>query len=324
MPRPSPVFAICAAFSMAPLPAASASALTPEGINAAEYEGGPLPDDQSAITAKVQILLDRIGASPGVVDGYSGENVEKAVRGAEILLGFDEDGVLDNDVWQRLSGDQPPVIVRHTIADADVSDIVAPLPNDYSELAERDWLGFTSPAEKIAERFHMDIDFLEQLNPDADFAKVGAEIWVVDPSDDVETPVARIVVDKPTQRLLAWDDNKTLVASYPVTIGSGSLPSPEGAMEVKAVAKEPTYSYRPDVNFRQGENAEELTLPPGPNGPVGIVWIDLSKPTYGIHGSPEPAEIDKTFSHGCVRLTNWDALELADLVSAGVPVEFAE
>jgi len=95
-------------------------------------------------------------------------------------------------------------------------------------------------------------------------------------------------------------------------------------MEVKAVAKEPTYSYRPDVSFKQGGNDEALTLPPGPSGPVGMVWIDLSKPTYGLHGSPEPAEIDKTFSHGCVRLTNWDALELADLVAAGVPVEFAE
>jgi len=318
------VIATCTAFALPPLPAAGAAALTPEGINAAEYNGGPLPDDQSAITAKVQILLDRIGASPGVIDGYLGENVEKAVRGAEIMLGLREDGVFEEDVWRRISADQSPVIVRHTISDADVSDIVAPLPDDYAALAERDWLGFTSPAEKIAEKFHMDIDFLEQLNPDADFSEAGTAIWVVDPLENVDTAVVRIVVDKPTQRLLVWDENKSLVASYPVTIGSDSLPSPEGTMEVKAVATEPTYSYRPDVNFQQGGNAEALTLPPGPNGPVGIVWIDLSKPTYGLHGSPEPAEIDKTYSHGCVRMTNWDARELAALVSRGVPVEFAE
>jgi lipoprotein-anchoring transpeptidase ErfK/SrfK len=318
------ITAISAAFALPSLPAAGAAELTPEAINAAAYDGGPLPNDQSAITAKVQILLDRIGASPGTIDGHLGENVGKAVRGAEIMLGLPEDGVFDEDIWQRISADQSPVIVRHSISDDDVSEIVAPLPDDYAALAERDWLGYTSAAEKIAETFHMDIDLLRQLNPGADFSDVGTEIWVADPSANADTAVAHIVVDKPTRRLLAWDENRSLVASYPVTVGSQSLPSPEGTMEVRAVAAEPTYSYRPDVNFEQGGNDEALTLPPGPNGPVGIVWIDLSKPTYGLHGTPEPAEIDKTFSHGCVRMTNWDALELAELVSPGVRVEFTE
>lgn len=323
--RSKHVIWVCAVLASSPLTvAAQAPAPTPEAINAAEYNGDALPDGQSALTAKVQILLDRQNASPGVIDGYSGENVDKAIRGAETILGLPEDGVLDEDLWQRISGDQSPVVVRHIITDQDVADITPTLPQDYAELAKLDWLGFTSPAEKIAETFHMDIDLLKQLNPEVDFARVGAEIWVVDPADSAETEVARVVVDKARQRLLAWNGEDALVASYPVTIGSQSLPSPEGSMEVKGVAVEPTYSYRPDVNFQQGGNDEALTLPPGPNGPVGIVWIDLSKPTYGLHGSPEPAKIDKTASHGCVRLTNWDALELADLVAPGVPVEFAE
>jgi lipoprotein-anchoring transpeptidase ErfK/SrfK len=84
----------------------------------------------------------------------------------------------------------------------------------------------------------------------------------------------------------------------------------------------PEYTYNPKVNFQQCDNGKVLPLPPGPNGPGGTVWIDLSEPTFGIHGTPEPSRIDKTGSHGCVRLTNWDAEELAKLLAEDVPVKF--
>jgi len=112
--------------------------------------------------------------------------------------------------------------------------------------------------------------------------------------------------------------------AYPATIGSEQTPSPSGTHRVKSIASDAAYYYRPDVNFRQGKNTEPLTIPPGPNNPIGSVWIDLSEPTYGIHGTPEPSKIDKTFSHGCVRLTNWDAEELARLVKKGVEVHFLD
>jgi len=137
-------------------------------------------------------------------------------------------------------------------------------------------------------------------------------------------PVARLVADKALGQLLGYDGNDKLVVAYPATIGSPQTPSPSGTYKITGVAINPTYQYRPDVNFKQGNNSEKLIIPPGPNGPVGSVWIDLTEPTFGIHGTPEPSKIDKTNSHGCVRLTNWDAEELAKMVEKGVPVEFID
>ena len=114
------------------------------------------------------------------------------------------------------------------------------------------------------------------------------------------------------------------MAAYPATIGSSDTPSPSGTHTVARVVLNPDYTYNPNINFKQGDNHEILKIPPGPNGPVGIVWIALSKPTYGIHGTPDPSKIGKTESHGCVRLTNWDAQELARVVKPGVVVEFAD
>lgn len=298
--------------------------ITADAINSAEFSEGALPDGQSPLAARVQVLLDRADASPGVIDGYEGENVEKAVMAFEEMKGLPVDGNLDEDVWQALQEQAGDAFVRHAITEEDVSRIVEPLPEDYAELAERDWLGYTSAAEKIAERFHMDMEFLKKLNPDADFSSVGTEIWVADPGEDAKPQIGRIVADKSVARLLVYDDNDKLVLSYPVTIGSDELPSPSGTHEVKAIAVEPNYTYRPDENFQQGDNDEVLTLPPGPNNPVGLVWIDLSEPTYGIHGTAAPDEIDKTSSHGCVRMTNWDAMELAEAVETGLTVEFTE
>lgn len=297
--------------------------LDPSAINNASYTGGELPEGQSPLTAKVQVLFDRAGTSPGVIDGYSGENVNKAIRGFEQVNGLAVDGVMDLTIWNMLQAKGNEVIVSYTITQHDVSGLSDPLPEDYAKLARLDWLGYTSVQEKLAERFHMDIEFLSKLNSGAAFG-VGETIFVADPGSDQEAEIARIVADKSNARLLAYDASGTLVAIYPVTIGSTSTPSPSGIHEVVGIAIDPTYSYAPDKNFVQGDNTEPLTIPPGPNGPVGNVWIDLSEPTYGLHGSPEPAKIDKTHSHGCVRMTNWDANELARLVSPGVTVEFRD
>jgi lipoprotein-anchoring transpeptidase ErfK/SrfK len=135
--------------------------------------------------------------------------------------------------------------------------------------------------------------------------------------------VARIVADKTLKQVRGYDAQDRLLVAYPATIGSPDNPSPSGEHLVKAVAPNPVYYYDPQ-NFVQGDNIEKLQLPPGPNNPVGSVWIDLTEPSYGIHGTPEPTKIDKTGSHGCVRLTNWDVEELSKLVDPGVPVSFTE
>jgi lipoprotein-anchoring transpeptidase ErfK/SrfK len=297
---------------------------TPEAIEAVTYEGGPLPDGQSALTVKTQILLDRAAISPGIIDGWKGGMSESAIAAFETREGFEVDGQLDSQVWEALNAqEQAPMMQSYTITEEDASGLSEPLPDDYAKLAELDRLGYTSVAEKLAERFHMDQGFLESLNANASW-QPGETITVVDPGPRLETKVARIEVRKQTSRLAGFDENGKMILNYPVTIGSAQTPSPSGTVEVVAVAMDPTYTYNPDLNFQQGDNDEVLTLPPGPNGPVGSVWIDLSKPTYGLHGTSDPDSLFNAASHGCVRMTNWDAEELAHLVSDGVTVEFVE
>ena len=196
-------------------------------------------------------------------------------------------------------------------------------PDDYAEMAKLKWLGYTGPKEMLAERFHMDQSLLEVLNAGAGFSSAGDKVLVASTGEKIDGKASRVVVDRSAGELLAYDDDR-LIAAYPATIGSAGNPSPSGTHKIKVIVKNPSYSYNPDKNFQQGDNKEPLEIPPGPNGPVGSVWIDLSEPTYGIHGTAEPDLVDKTKSHGCVRLMNWDAEELAELVSKGIPVEFRE
>lgn len=301
--------------------------LSAELINAADLTSIPVHYSAeveqltpSPAIVRLQVLLDRTGASPGVIDGFDGDNVRKAILAFEMLSGLPVDGSLDADVLSRLGTE--PVVGLYTISENDVADITGPTPEDYADKAREAYLGYETVAEAVAERFHMDIDLLAALNPGAAYA-VGEQVVVAAPGRSVsEAKVARIEADKRLRQVRAYDVQGTLIVAYPATIGSADNPSPSGSHVVEGVATMPNYTYNPKINFQQGENSEVLTIPPGPNGPVGSIWIDLSEPTYGIHGTPEPSLIDKTGSHGCVRLTNWDAEELAKMVSPGVIVDF--
>ncbi|SDY86846.1 L,D-transpeptidase family protein [Citreimonas salinaria] len=296
----------------------------PDAVAQATYESGPLPEGQSAITVVVQVLLDRAAISPGVIDGWRGPMSRSAIRAFEAREGLEPDGRMDRAVWDALGGsDAGDVLRSYRITEDDASGLSEPLPEDYSELAARDWLGYTRVSERLAEKFHMDEGFLLELNPGAAFA-AGETLVVAAPGERIKPDVTRVEVRKAVGRVAAFDDEGTMVANYPATVGSDQLPSPSGRHEVEAIAIEPTYTYKPDKNFQQMDNTETLRLPPGPNGPVGDVWIDLSKPTYGIHGTSEPDVLFQSQSHGCVRLTNWDARELAGMVTAGIPVIFVE
>lgn len=286
-----------------------APAVTPEDVR--------LPDPA---IVRLQILLDRTGTSPGVIDGFGGENVQKAVMAFESMHGLPVDGVLDAEVIKALETGGP-VVGHYAIVPEDVAAIVPPIPEDYAEKAKRDFLGYESVAEEIAERFHMDVDLLEALNPGTAY-RAGDVVFVAAFGPNQSGKVAHIEADKSLRQVRAYDASGQLLVAYPATIGSTETPSPTGTHVVQGIATMPDYTYNPEVNFQQGDNTEVLKIPPGPNGPVGTIWIDLSKPTYGIHGTPEPSLIDKVASHGCVRLTNWDAEELAKMVEAGVTVEF--
>ncbi|MET3858454.1 lipoprotein-anchoring transpeptidase ErfK/SrfK [Rhizobium sp. OAE497] len=305
-----------------------AQELSPDSINNSDVLSGldgqvaqdpPVP---KAAIVHLQVLLDRAGASPGVIDGFDGANVSKAIAGFEAMQHLPVDGKLDALVVERL-GDDKHVIGPYIIAPDDADDLVSEVPKDYAEQAKMDHLGYTSIPEKLSERFHMDIDLLHALNPSAKFSP-GETISVAVVGAPRTGRVKRIEARRADGQLVAFADDGDVLAIYPATIGSEDNPSPSGKHKVNGVARNPTYEYNPRVNFQQGKNRTKLTLPSGPNNPVGSVWIDLSEPTYGIHGTPEPSLIDKTGSHGCVRLTNWDVEELASMVKPGVVVVFTE
>ncbi len=274
----------------------------------------------SPAIARLQVLLDRAGASPGVIDGHDGGNLRGAVEAFETMRGLPADGKIGPLVIDAIENANQ-VIGTYVITAEDMSFVVGPIPKDYARMAEMKFLGYTTAAEGLAERFHMGESFLKQLNPAASFVK-GETIFVADLATKRSGKAARIEVDKTKGQLRAYTAAGSLLVAYPATIGSETNPSPSSTHTVKTVVTNPDYTYNPKVNFKQGDNDKVLTLPPGPNGPVGTVWIDLSEPTFGIHGTPEPDRIDKTGSHGCVRLTNWDAEELAKLLTTGVPVKF--
>lgn len=275
--------------------------------------------------AALQVLLDRGGASPGVIDGRFGSNVDKALAAYNEITGSNLRSTDAVGIQAALAQSGGDAFANYTITPEDAAGpYVASIPEDYSQKAQLDRMGYTSVTEALAERFHMDENYLKSLNPDANFNRPGTIIKVANFGRLVSTPVARIVADKSKKEVFAYDAAGKLVAAYPATIGSSDTPSPSGIHAVSRVALDPNYTYNPSINFKQGQNDKILTIPPGPNGPVGSVWIALDKPTYGIHGTPDPSKIGKTESHGCVRLTNWDARELAKLVSPGVTVEFVD
>ncbi len=291
---------------------------SPSDWSEAEQSEGPNP-----FLIRVQILLDRAHVSPGVIDGYQGDNLVKAIRTFENHMKLPADGMIDENFWGALSADKAPVLQAYEISAEDLAErYVKKVPEDFADMAKMKWVGYLGPQEMLAERFHMDQSLLELLNPNTDITP-GSKVLVASNGRDASEKVSRIVVDRSEGELFAYAGDR-LVASYPATIGSKSNPSPSGTHKIKMVVPDPSYTYDPDKNFQQGDNKEALEIPPGPNGPVGSVWIDLTEPTYGIHGTAEPDLVDKTDSHGCVRLTNWDAKELASLVAKGIPVEFRE
>lgn len=295
------------------------------GLDIPPVSSAPITSKNKAEIAALQVLLDRGGSSPGVIDGKNGSNVGKALAAWEQVNGETLDPNNMEDILERLrlSGGLP--FASYTITPADAAGpYVAAIPEDYSQKALLPGLNYTSVTEMLAERFHMDENYLKEINPGVDFTIPGTIVKVVNPGPPKTGTVTRILADKARKQVFAYGENGELIAAYPASIGSADTPSPSGTVNVQRIAFNPGYTYNPKINFQQGNNTKVLNIPPGPNGPVGTVWIALSKPTYGIHGTPEPSKIGKTQSHGCIRLTNWDATELGKMVKPGVTVEFVD
>jgi lipoprotein-anchoring transpeptidase ErfK/SrfK len=305
-------------------PARSAS-IDAQAINDAQWSGKrPERNGISPEMVKLQVMLDRAHFSPGEIDGKSGENVDKAI--AAYAAAHDAGLRMTAELWQSLTeASQDPAIIEHKLSEADVKGPFAEkIPAKMEDMKDLKTLAYTSPKEKLAEQFHMSPQLLVVLNPGQSFEKPGDTILVANVSgDDLKKKAARIEIDKSKQVLKIFDKSETLAAVYPVTAGSTEKPAPDGVLKVQSVTKNPTYRYNPDYAFKGVKSQKPFTIKPGPNNPVGLVWIGLNKEGYGIHGTPEPSKVSKSESHGCIRLTNWDALQLASIVNKGVPVEFS-
>jgi len=303
---------------------------------AAPNKPQPAPAGNDAL--QLQVMLDRAGFSPGTIDGRMGANTKKAL-----------------EAYQKAGNAGAPsgqALTTYTITPEDAAGpFVDRLPTDMVEMGKLPALGYTSIAEALSERFHTTPAFLQQLNPGVQFT-AGQQIQVpnVEPmaipeiqKEPAKEPAARgrsaqpkpesqapakpdvvVTVSKTTSAATVTDASGKVIFYAPVTTGSQHDPLPIGEWKVNGVQLNPKFRYNPDLFWDAEPSHTKATIAPGPNNPVGLVWIDLSKPHYGLHGSPEPTMIGRTQSHGCVRLTNWDALRLAALVKPGTRVEFKE
>lgn len=278
--------------------------------------------DRDIEVLAVQVMLDRSRHSPGVIDGYIGDNVIRAIRAYRKTADLSEGEAIDAELLRALLDEQGGDVFRtYTITERDLRYPFKQVPEDLADQAELERVGYETPLEMLAERFHMDQDFLAALNPDVDFGKAGTRIAIVSHGDEqLAGDIVRIEVRKASNSVVALARDGTVLASYPATIGSTDFPSPSGTMQVVGVAPRPNYTF--DSSKQDWGPDHSFVIPPGPNNPVGGTWIDLGKEGYGIHGSPDPQLIGKIASHGCVRLTNWDAAELARAVEKGVEVAF--
>jgi lipoprotein-anchoring transpeptidase ErfK/SrfK len=337
-----------------------------------------IPESEERPTMQLQVVLDRRGFGPGVIDGAMGMSTENALKGFQEANGLEVTGEFDEATEQALAkwNNIPATrVVRIPVSWGQIT--YREVPDEPEDQAAMDELGYESLDEKLAERFHTTVEVLEELNPGGRPAgmkeaqavsgasaatppparpsastegsqpvfragelvrvpNIGADRIAASDVDDrnwsltlaslgvgTDQPeVAKVVVDKSEGWLKGYDDAGKLVAMFTVTSGSSHDPLPLGEWKVLGVSRNPPFHYNPDLFWDADASDEKATLPPGPNGPVGVVWIDLSKEHYGIHGTPDPETIGRAQSHGCVRLTNWDAARLAGMVSGTTKVVF--
>jgi lipoprotein-anchoring transpeptidase ErfK/SrfK len=296
-----------------------------------------------------QVILDHLGFSPGILDGREGQSLTAALKGFQMSRGMAQSGTLDPATLAALKPYASLRPVKRLTLDAATlkGPYINPMPKDPEKQSKLASLAYTRPLEKLAEMFHTTPEVLVELNPGGRAIKPGAEFvfpnalpasrdypadikpaWrqtLNDLNVEAKVPEAdHLVVDKSDKVLRVFDKQNRLVAQFSATMGSQHDPLPIGRWKIYGADTNPKFHYNPALFWDAKKGDEKAMLPPGPNGPVGVVWLDLSKEHYGIHGTPEPQLIGRTQSHGCIRLTNWDAARLALMVKPGTEAVFQE
>ena len=282
------------------------------------------PHAKGPAVARAQILLDRAHFSCGEIDGDYGTNLEKTVSAFQHARGLPVNGAVGPETWAALNADQAPALLSYMLVEADLAGPFVQVPADLMEQAKLPFLGYDSPLEGLGEKFHSSPSLLKELNPDSHFDKAGEIILAPNVAMPLPGRAASVVVSKSDSSVAALDSDGKILSYYVATIGSEHDPLPIGDWKINGVSHNPVFHYDPQLFWNANPSDQKAEIKPGPRNPVGVVWIDLSKEHYGIHGTPAPGKVGHAESHGCVRLTNWDASELSQMVRPGTPAILKE
>ncbi|HLY60402.1 MAG TPA: L,D-transpeptidase [Terriglobia bacterium] len=298
--------------------------INPDRVNDATLVDLVGPGSRGDAVLRAQLLLDRVKFSPGEINAVYSDNLRKAILAFQTARSLELNGKVDAQTWAALNADEAKPLIRYTITAREVAGPFTKIPRDMMEKAKLKAMSYESPLEELAEKFHASPGVMRLINPRKPFGKAGEEILAPNVSTPQPGKAASVLVDGSERSVTALDADGKVLAYYPATVGSEHDPLPVGTWKITGKRYDPKFYYNPDLFWNAPEKDSKATIAPGPRNPVGVVWIALSKEHYGIHGTPTPSLIGRTESHGCIRLTNWDAAELSRMVEPGVPAILME
>ena len=330
--RPLPRFmgavmlATCLASAAVPAVAAKRAPAAPQQLDFDAFNGAqdtPLlkSGSRGPSVVRAQILLDRAWFSSGEIDGRFAANMQRIVKAFQLARGLKDTGTLTPQTCAALREDGGDVLARYTITDKDAAGPFERIPAANEARRQLKAMPYETLEEALAERFHISTAYLKQINP-GHRVEVGSDIVVPNVmGGKPPANAASIEIDKSARVLYVLDGRQRPLAAFPISIGTEkSDPLPIGVMTIKSEVRNPSFTYDPVLLKNQPKNAEKMELPPGPNNPVGNMWLGLSKPHWGIHGTAVPANVGHSETNGCIHLTNWDAERVATLAKTGFKV----